>query len=1166
MRITGLEVDGFGVWNGLTIDGLADGLNVFYGPNEAGKTTLMQFVRSVLYGYSPERRRYFPALGGDRAGGTLRLNDQSAHFRLSRHLVENKCDALEQFMLTDAAGARQGDHQLRTLLSNIDEKIYNNVFAVGLRELQELGTLSDTEAAALLYNLSIGVDRVSLVEVGRELEASRRRILDPGAGPSQIANLLAQREKLVAELREAGTLTPRYSRLAGEHDQTDRDVRRLESEAGQLRQDGRVLQVALTLRERWQQRGKLDEQLAALGASDSLDDETVERFELISRTLAKHQARLKDLMGQRKRIHQEAATLAVNETLWRLSPRIEAVAEQGDWIGKLESRIAELEREIGGLEGQLTAEQQRLGLTEAKPEVVAALSGRTASALRPPAAAMSRARKRLETVRQEIATGEEAARTIGRQIESALSSRGINDLDAAMERTAALVAQLRRRVQIDERLEQMDRYQAELEDQSRGLLDRQLLPGWIVIALGVAFALGVVLLMAGLVMPKSVVGSLGWLLTPLGLGGALAAVAAKFILERSNARRLEGCQKQIHMLQTQIRQARQEREHLDSQLPKGGGPITSRLQAAEQELASLEELAPLGSRLYAAKQESTAAASRLDSAQKELAAAEHRWQDSLAAAGLPRKLTPKQVRGILDRSELFGDVRRRLEIRYEELQQRTRELDGVTHRIGQLTAETKLNLTDRPAVDQLRALVAQVAEQDERRKRRDGLRAEDRGLRRKVARHDKAARRLKSRRRELLRRAGVHDEVELRRRADELSRARALRQERERVQGEIEAAVAGHCTLDNVAVLLDGDRATQLEALCEETARRLATVEAQLAERFEQRGRLAEQLKAIADDRTPARKQLELAELDERIEEAANQWRRLALTSRILHRVRKTYERDRQPEALREASVYLERFTHGRYRRVWTPLDEDVLVIDTTEGRSLSVEMLSQGTREQLFLCLRLSLAGLYARRGATLPLVLDDVLVNFDSERAKHAAAALRDFAAAGHQLLVFTCHEHISELFGDLGVRVIGLPPSGVPARLDLAGDTPTIERPAVKKKRRRPRPDPVTAVEEELVIEEPVAEEPIAEPAAEEPIEAPAPPILPPWEEYELEPIVESRPIQTPVVEQEFVEEEIAEEPPPALPPLGEDWSDRYIDEYDIEDEYPAPADEEDELEAA
>ena len=41
MKITDLEIDGYGVWSGLRIERLSDALNVFYGPNEAGKTTLL---------------------------------------------------------------------------------------------------------------------------------------------------------------------------------------------------------------------------------------------------------------------------------------------------------------------------------------------------------------------------------------------------------------------------------------------------------------------------------------------------------------------------------------------------------------------------------------------------------------------------------------------------------------------------------------------------------------------------------------------------------------------------------------------------------------------------------------------------------------------------------------------------------------------------------------------------------------------------------------------------------------------------------------------------------------------------------------------------------------------------------------------------------------------
>ena len=61
MKINDVRVDGFGVWTDLTLNQLSPEVTVFFGPNEAGKTTLMQVVRAVLYGYSPERRkRYLP--------------------------------------------------------------------------------------------------------------------------------------------------------------------------------------------------------------------------------------------------------------------------------------------------------------------------------------------------------------------------------------------------------------------------------------------------------------------------------------------------------------------------------------------------------------------------------------------------------------------------------------------------------------------------------------------------------------------------------------------------------------------------------------------------------------------------------------------------------------------------------------------------------------------------------------------------------------------------------------------------------------------------------------------------------------------------------------------------------------------------------------------------
>ncbi|OYV82780.1 MAG: hypothetical protein B7Z73_16805, partial [Planctomycetia bacterium 21-64-5] len=90
MRILSAQVDGFGVWSGLKLENLNDRIAVFYGPNEAGKTTLLQFVRTMLYGFSHDRaHRYLPPLRGGQPGGTLHVAAGAAgRFAISRHRIQ----------------------------------------------------------------------------------------------------------------------------------------------------------------------------------------------------------------------------------------------------------------------------------------------------------------------------------------------------------------------------------------------------------------------------------------------------------------------------------------------------------------------------------------------------------------------------------------------------------------------------------------------------------------------------------------------------------------------------------------------------------------------------------------------------------------------------------------------------------------------------------------------------------------------------------------------------------------------------------------------------------------------------------------------------------------------------------------------------------------------
>ena len=84
MKIKDVQVDGFGVWSGLTVDSMPDTMTVFYGPNEAGKTTLMQFLRTMFYGFTADRRgRYIPPVHGGKPGGAIRVTGPGGGYEIA---------------------------------------------------------------------------------------------------------------------------------------------------------------------------------------------------------------------------------------------------------------------------------------------------------------------------------------------------------------------------------------------------------------------------------------------------------------------------------------------------------------------------------------------------------------------------------------------------------------------------------------------------------------------------------------------------------------------------------------------------------------------------------------------------------------------------------------------------------------------------------------------------------------------------------------------------------------------------------------------------------------------------------------------------------------------------------------------------------------------------
>ena len=203
-----------------------------------------------------------------------------------------------------------------------------------------------------------------------------------------------------------------------------------------------------------------------------------------------------------------------------------------------------------------------------------------------------------------------------------------------------------------------------------------------------------------------------------------------------------------------------------------------------------------------------------------------------------------------------------------------------------------------------------------------------------------------------------------------------------------------------------------------------------------QRARLTEiekEIQLAGKNNGPETMQYQSATVDAQIAAHDQRIRLLKCTRGLLERTRAEVARHHQPAALIEASHWLARLTEGRYIQITTAADEARLDVHDAAGVIWNPERLSRGTREQVFLALRLALVRDLHEQGITLPVVMDDALVNFDDQRAQAASRTLVEFMNdrnGDHQMLVLTCHAHVATLFRAAKATVRTLGPKQISA----------------------------------------------------------------------------------------------------------------------------------------
>lgn len=363
MRLDKLQVSGFGHLSGLELH-LQGPVTVLYGPNEAGKSTLLGFVRAMLFGI-PSRTyghlRYEPTRGGVHGGQLSIYGEEGDRWIIERYAQSSEGRAAgsrgERLRITrtDPEGRlfeAAAEEMQRELLGGMSGDMFKHLFAISLTELQEVAALQSEELSRFLFHAGIG-GGTAVLRGEKRIVQEMDKLYRPRGRTQEIAQHLQGYERLLQEAEAARRLLPRYNEVLGELEQVMKELAACESEREDNGRELAKLNKASLIRPDWLSREKFRVELRSLPNYEAFPEQGSVRWMALQEEKERLLLDQADLTRRIEAMTTEISRLTPNLALLAKAESVRAL------YGQLTGYEARL-KEITELQAELRSLRQRL--------------------------------------------------------------------------------------------------------------------------------------------------------------------------------------------------------------------------------------------------------------------------------------------------------------------------------------------------------------------------------------------------------------------------------------------------------------------------------------------------------------------------------------------------------------------------------------------------------------------------------------------------------------------------------------------------------------------------------------------------------------------------------------------------------------------------------------
>lgn len=974
IKIEQATVFGFGKWVDYTIDFSTDKLVCIYGYNESGKSTLQQFILFMLFGFPPKKRQFYRPKTSGKMGGRLVIVDQKVGTFTIERLDEVKNGAATCFL---PDGVTRDETWLKERLQGMTSTAFQSIFLFSALDLQHIKTMNNTELGEVLLGTGLtGAHNIYSVE--KQLDQKLGELFKPFGKNPQINQQLELLDTLQLELVNSGSNQATYHHKITVAKELSDEIHVLQTTMKQKNKSSLNIKKQLDnlslIMDYHQHIKKLKEYTEPI----QFPEEGIDRLQNLNNKLLPLKSEQVILKANLEKQHNKLVDLNHKKLPVGLLQKIENVLSKQKLYESNRKLCKRIHTETDQLMSQLNSELSSLNLN---------IDQATLTNLKLPfhiERSWHDLKNETEQIKYEKEQLQQQYATIHRQI--GILEANINDTQAKLlsderknklqnimqtHETHEVTTQLRK--QNDAHYKRWERQKLKKQKRNR------------------------IVLVSSLIL-SGLLGMYGWIFTTPIMYQMMIVLFVfglfQWFLGKQTIKETNHLMSQEEYLNSPTQQITKEEQQVAAQELSDHEETKNNLAALQTQLKTLniqqlqwqEKNIMIEQREQRLEQKSNGHIETYPFLHDlEVAYWSEFYHTLKHLMGLQQKITENQqeIKQLHEQIYLFEEHVREAAIRVDHSLKK-HSCQFHLEKLENIIAENK-------NVQQQMHQIQQTIEEDtiEQTKLEQKMRIYQNELQL------------------LFQTASVTSENEFYSRAKQLQEQETINRSLQKIIKHIQTVFPQE-TCEHI--MQEQPNQNDLHISYQQLQADIHNTEMELEEKRQQLADAKAQLKQLESSESYSELNHRMMMEKEQLQQMANKWAIQKVAKEMLVEAKRVYQEKYLATTIEKTAKYFKRLTHHAYVAIYPPTDHKPFQVETADHMRFNIEELSQGTIDQLYICLRLAIGEVMSEKHK-LPFIIDDAFVHFDQRRTRQMIDILEQIGL-NRQVILFTCKKEITQM----------------------------------------------------------------------------------------------------------------------------------------------------------